>query len=76
MNTGHVEKFRGDQSSVRRSSLDTAVANLAVEADMIEDEFGHIDYDESGDGPTVVLVPGYCGSAALSGIAPQILNDK
>ena len=31
---------------------------------MIEDEFGHIDYDESGDGPTVVLVPGSCSTGA------------
>jgi pimeloyl-ACP methyl ester carboxylesterase len=31
---------------------------------MIEDEFGHIDYDESGEGPTVVLVPGSCSTGA------------
>ena len=31
---------------------------------MIEDEFGHIEYDESGDGPTVVLVPGSCSTGA------------
>ena len=31
---------------------------------MIEDEFGDIDYDESGDGPTVVLVPGSCSTGA------------
>jgi pimeloyl-ACP methyl ester carboxylesterase len=33
-------------------------------ATMIEDEFGHIDYDESGEGPTVVLVPGSCSTGA------------
>ena len=31
---------------------------------MIKDEFGHIEYDESGDGPTVVLVPGSCSTGA------------
>jgi pimeloyl-ACP methyl ester carboxylesterase len=31
---------------------------------MIEDQFGHIDYDESGEGPTVVLVPGSCSTGA------------
>ena len=31
---------------------------------MIEEEFGHIDYDENGDGPTVVLVPGSCSTGA------------
>jgi pimeloyl-ACP methyl ester carboxylesterase len=31
---------------------------------MIEDERGRIDYDESGDGPTVVLVPGSCSTGA------------
>ena len=31
---------------------------------MIEDELGHIDYDESGEGPTVVLVPGSCSTGA------------
>jgi pimeloyl-ACP methyl ester carboxylesterase len=31
---------------------------------MIEDECGHIDYDESGQGPTVVLVPGSCSTGA------------
>jgi pimeloyl-ACP methyl ester carboxylesterase len=31
---------------------------------MIEDERGHIDYDESGEGPTVVLVPGSCSTGA------------
>ena len=31
---------------------------------MIEDKFGRIDYDESGQGPTVVLVPGSCSTGA------------
>jgi len=31
---------------------------------MIEDESGHIDYEESGQGPTVVLVPGSCSTGA------------
>src|ERR1700736_3397203 len=31
---------------------------------MIEDESGHIDYDESAEGPTVVLVPGSCSTGA------------
>jgi pimeloyl-ACP methyl ester carboxylesterase len=31
---------------------------------MIQDEYGCIDYDESGAGPTVVLVPGSCSTGA------------
>ena len=31
---------------------------------MIEDARGRIDYDESGDGATVVLVPGSCSTGA------------
>jgi pimeloyl-ACP methyl ester carboxylesterase len=31
---------------------------------MIEDARGCIDYDESGEGPTVVLVPGSCSTGA------------
>ena len=31
---------------------------------MIEDPRGRIDYEESGDGPTVVLVPGSCATGA------------
>jgi pimeloyl-ACP methyl ester carboxylesterase len=31
---------------------------------VIEDAGGRIDYDESGAGPTVVLVPGSCGPGA------------
>jgi pimeloyl-ACP methyl ester carboxylesterase len=31
---------------------------------MIEHERGRIDYDETGDGPTVVLVPGSCSTGA------------
>ena len=31
---------------------------------MIQDEHGCIDYDESGVGPPVVLVPGSCGTGA------------
>src|SRR5260370_27532594 len=30
--------------------------------DVIEDERGRIDYDESGAGPTIVLVPGSCST--------------
>jgi pimeloyl-ACP methyl ester carboxylesterase len=31
---------------------------------MIEDRRGNIDYDESGQGPTIVLVPGSCSNGA------------
>jgi len=31
---------------------------------MIRDSFGRIDYDETGTGPTVVLVPGSCSTGA------------
>jgi pimeloyl-ACP methyl ester carboxylesterase len=31
---------------------------------MIEDKRGNIDYDESGQGPTIVLVPGSCSTGA------------
>ena len=31
---------------------------------MIENEHGRIDYDETGDGPAVVLVPGSCSTGA------------
>ena len=31
---------------------------------MIEEVRGRIDYDESGEGPTVVLVPGSCSTGA------------
>jgi pimeloyl-ACP methyl ester carboxylesterase len=31
---------------------------------MIEDVRGRVDYDEAGDGPTVVLVPGSCSTGA------------
>jgi pimeloyl-ACP methyl ester carboxylesterase len=31
---------------------------------MLEDEFENVDYDESGNGPTVVLVPGSCSTGA------------
>jgi pimeloyl-ACP methyl ester carboxylesterase len=31
---------------------------------MIKDSLGHIDYDETGTGPTVVLVPGSCSTGA------------
>jgi pimeloyl-ACP methyl ester carboxylesterase len=31
---------------------------------MIEDARGRIDYDEAGDGPTIVLVPGSCSTGA------------
>ena len=33
---------------------------------MIEDVRGNIDYDESGAGPTLVLVPGSCSTGAAS----------
>src|SRR5580704_1228851 len=35
-----------------------------IENIMIEDSRGSIDYDESGQGPTVVLVPGSCSTGA------------
>jgi pimeloyl-ACP methyl ester carboxylesterase len=31
---------------------------------MIEDERGRIDYEETGDGPALVLVPGSCSTGA------------
>jgi hypothetical protein len=31
---------------------------------MIEEVRGHIDYDECGDGPTIVLVPESCSTGA------------
>ncbi len=31
---------------------------------MIEDKRGYIEYDESGEGPTIVLVPGSCSTGA------------
>ena len=31
---------------------------------MIDDSRGPIDYDETGEGPTVVLVPGSCSTGA------------
>jgi pimeloyl-ACP methyl ester carboxylesterase len=31
---------------------------------MIEDRLGHIDYDEAGQGPAIVLVPGSCSTGA------------
>jgi len=32
---------------------------------MVKDAGGAIDYDECGSGPTVVLVPGSCSTAAV-----------
>jgi pimeloyl-ACP methyl ester carboxylesterase len=32
---------------------------------MIDSEYGSIDYDECGDGPTIVLVPGSCSTGAV-----------
>jgi pimeloyl-ACP methyl ester carboxylesterase len=32
---------------------------------MIQDQYGCIDYDESGAGPTVILVPGSCSTGAV-----------
>jgi pimeloyl-ACP methyl ester carboxylesterase len=31
---------------------------------VIEDARGHVDHEECGDGPTVVLVPGSCSTGA------------
>jgi pimeloyl-ACP methyl ester carboxylesterase len=43
---------------------------------MIEDECGCIDYDESGDGPTIVLVPGSCSTGvAWRSIVSHLKND-
>jgi pimeloyl-ACP methyl ester carboxylesterase len=39
-------------------------ATLEIENIMIEDGRGNIDYDESGQGPTVVLVAGSCSTGA------------
>jgi pimeloyl-ACP methyl ester carboxylesterase len=43
-------------SDQRRDTRDAAI--------MIQDEYGGIDYDESGNGPTIVLVPGSCSTGA------------
>ena len=37
---------------------------LKIENIMIEDRRGNIDYDETGQGPTIVLVPGSCSTGA------------
>ena len=43
---------------------------------MIEDACGCIDYDESGSGPTIVLVPGSCSTGvAWRGIVLHLKND-
>lgn len=43
---------------------------------MIEDACGCIDYDESGDGPTIVLVPGSCSTGvAWRGVVSHLKND-
>jgi pimeloyl-ACP methyl ester carboxylesterase len=39
-------------------------STLKIENIMIEDRLGNIDYDESGQGPAVVLVPGSCSTGA------------
>jgi pimeloyl-ACP methyl ester carboxylesterase len=47
--------------SEHRSLTTRHTRNSAI---MIQDEHGCIDYDESGDGPTIVLVPGSCSTGA------------
>ena len=43
---------------------------------MIEHACGRIDYDERGDGPTIVLVPGSCSTGgAWRGIVSHLKND-
>src|SRR5262245_48392831 len=43
---------------------------------MIGDRYGRIDYDERGQGPTVVLVPGSCSTgAAWRSIVTQWNDD-
>ena len=43
---------------------------------MIEDACGRIDYDESGDGPTIVFVPGSCSTGvAWRNIVSHLKND-
>lgn len=43
---------------------------------MIEDPAGDIDYDESGDGPTVVMVPGSCSTGAAWRPVIAALNGR
>lgn len=43
---------------------------------MIEDARGRIDYDESGTGPTVVLVPGSCSTGAAWRPVMATWNDR
>ncbi len=57
-----TEIGRIKRASAHRISPASAGASASERG--IEDERGHIDYDESGHGPTVVLVPGSCSTGA------------
>ncbi len=46
----------------RTSSTRATAATRKGQHDVIEDKRGRIDYDESGEGPTFVLVPGSCST--------------
>src|SRR5262249_61679560 len=43
---------------------------------MIGDALGNIDYDESGSGPTVVLIPGSCSTGAAWRPVIAALGDR
>lgn len=56
----------GDQP-IRRNGHGPRLApspNLYINVAMIHDSLGAIDYDESGQGPTIVFVPGSCSTGA------------
>ncbi|HYC15042.1 MAG TPA: alpha/beta hydrolase, partial [Stellaceae bacterium] len=54
----------GEIQSLRARSARLASVAAPSAGTMIECESGAIEYDESGQGPTVVLVPGSCGTGA------------
>jgi pimeloyl-ACP methyl ester carboxylesterase len=51
-------------SAVASGDTVDGAATRRIENIMIEDGRGNIDYDESGQGPTIVLVPGSCSTGA------------
>jgi hypothetical protein len=51
-------------ASIRGLSIKATLADAAGIEYMIEDPRERIDYDEAGQGPTVVLVPGSCSTGA------------
>ena len=64
MRLSPCRKHRGD-GLLRNAGTEDAVQRAAeMDLAMVEDMRGRIDYDESGSGPTVVLVPGSCSTGA------------